>query len=165
MSPMKGLARCAVQGCPNEPDGYANLCRLHKQPGGVVEVNGSTMVITSWLVRHGKETGIVLLNDYALGDLHGGAEGFRAQLQALGFTDIRLFATPYDLNAARQKQLASWSGHWGSEYPWEKRARAGNSDLPPAGWRALGADSFWEHCKRVADERVRFCQRARRGSG
>ena len=123
MSPMKGLARCAVQGCPNKPDGHANLCGLHKQPGGIVEVNGSTMVITSWLVRHGNETGIVLLNDYALGDLHGGAEGFRAQLQAQGFTGIRLLGTLEELDAAEQQVTAAWSGPWLSEYPWERPRR------------------------------------------
>jgi hypothetical protein len=79
-----------VQECPNNPDSNANLCGLHKQPGGILEVNGSTMVVTCWLVRHGNETGIVFLNDYALGDLHGGAEGFRGQLEAQGFTDVRL---------------------------------------------------------------------------
>ena len=104
MSPMEGLTKCAVQGCPNKPDGYANLCGQHKLPGAIAEVNGSTMVITCWLVRHGKETGIVNLNDYSLGDLHGGAEGFRAQLEAQGFTDIRLLATPEELHTARQEK-------------------------------------------------------------
>ncbi len=124
---MEGLTKCAAQGCPNKPDGYLNLCRLHRQPGGVVEVNISTMVITSWLVRHGNETGIVLLNDYALGDLHGGAEGFRAQLEAQRFTDIQFLATPEDLHTARQKVPASWSGHWLIKYPWRGGRRWRNT--------------------------------------
>ncbi len=120
MSPRKGSTRCAVGGCPNEPDSYASLCGLHKQPGLAIEIEGRIFVITFWLVRHGKETGLVLLNDYALGDLHGGAEGFRAQLQAQGFTGIRLLGTLEELDAAEQQVLAAWSGPWLSEYPWER---------------------------------------------
>jgi hypothetical protein len=121
MSPMKGCTGCAVPGCANEPHDYANLCDLHRQPGMALEApDGSTMVITCWLACHGTETGIVLLNDYALGDLHGGAEGFRAQLQAQGFTGIRLLTTVEEVDAAKQKVLASWSGPWLPEYPWEK---------------------------------------------
>ncbi len=120
MSPVGGLTRCAVPGCPNKRDGYANLCGLHKQPGLAIEIEGNNFVITFWLVRHGKETGIVLLNDYALGDLHGGAEGFRAQLQAQGFTGIRLLGTLEELDAAGQQVLAAWSGPWLCEYPWER---------------------------------------------
>ena len=164
MSPMTGLTRCAVHECPNKPDGNANLCSLHKQPGAIVEVNGSTMVITSWLVRHGNETGIVFLNDYHLGDLHGGAEGFRSQLEAQGFTDIQLLVTPEELDAVEQQVLASWSGRWLTEYPWEKRKRAGHCNLPPARVAVRrDGDSFWEYCERAADERVEFCQRRRRG--
>ena len=120
MSPMKGCSRCAVGGCPNQPDNCDNLCGLHKQPGLAIEIEGRMFVITFWLVRHGKETGIVLLNDYALGNLHGGAEGFRTQLQAQGFTGIRLLGTLEELDAAEQQVLAAWSGPWLSEYPWER---------------------------------------------
>ncbi len=86
MSPMKGCTGCAVPGCANEPHDYANLCDLHRQPGMALEApDGSTMVITCWLACHGTETGIVLLNDYALGDLHGGAEGFPRPASGPGF--------------------------------------------------------------------------------
>jgi hypothetical protein len=120
MSPMEGLTTCAVPGCPNKPDGDANLCALHKQPGAIAEIDGYTMVVTFWLVRHDGETGIMLLNDYALGDLHCGAEGFGACLQAQGFTEIHLLETPDELHAAQQNVLAGWSGHWLTSYPWQK---------------------------------------------
>jgi len=122
MSPMKGRTTCAVRGCTNKLDGDANLCGLHKQPGMIVQVDDSTMVITSWLVRHGKEIGIVFLNDFALGDLHGGAEGFVAHLQSQGFTDIRLLNTLEELHAAKLQKLASWTGPWLADYPWQREA-------------------------------------------
>ncbi len=58
---------------------------------------------------------------------HGAAEGFRARLQAQGFTGIRLLAALQELDAAEQQVLASWSGPWLTKYPWEKKNGPGSA--------------------------------------
>ena len=82
------------------------------------------MIITSWLVRYGEEDGLIALNDFALGDCFGGAEGFLAKLQDQGFTNVRNLATPDELEEARSKKLAGWSGPWRARYPWQGGSQA-----------------------------------------
>jgi hypothetical protein len=81
------------------------------------------MVVTVWAVEHGDEAGIIVLNDFALGDLFGGRAGFEKQLQKQGFSGVRNMRTMEEAESAKRraidKKLASWSGPWLTEYPWE----------------------------------------------
>jgi hypothetical protein len=126
MMAMRGQTTCAVNGCRNPIWGPNNLCDEHRLPGGVVQVNDSTMVTTIWTAEHNDEFGYILLNDWALGDLFGGREGFEAKLAEQGFVNVRNVATPFELfelKAAMQppqgKKVGSWSGSWLTKYPWE----------------------------------------------
>lgn len=57
-------------------------------------MNNSTMVVTVWYVEHEGKAGVILLNDFALGDFFGGRAGFEAELQRQGFTAARNITTP-----------------------------------------------------------------------
>jgi hypothetical protein len=115
---MEGLKECAA-GCGAPISGPGNLCLKHCVPGGVVRVNNCTMVVTMWYAEHAGEAGIILLNDYALGDLFGGRAGFEAELQRQGFKAVRNIATPEELETvkAANKKLARWGGHLLTRYP------------------------------------------------
>jgi hypothetical protein len=86
----------------------------------------STMVVTMWVAEHNGAAGFLLLNDYALGDLFGGREGFEAKLVQQGFRKVLNIGSPQQLDSekARMGRPATWSGPWLTEYPW------GRSDLP-----------------------------------
>lgn len=119
---MKNRTTCAVPECGAPISGYSNLCDEHRVPGGVVRVDDSTMIITAWAVEHGDECGIVLLNDFALGDRFSGRAGFKSKLRDQGFVNVRLLSTPEELAAAKKpaegKKAGAWSGSWKSQYPW-----------------------------------------------
>jgi hypothetical protein len=118
---MEGLTECAA-GCGAPISGAGNLCLTHRVPGGVVRVNNSTMVVTVWYAEHDGEAGVILLNDFALGDLFGGRAGFEVKLQQQGFTGVRNIATPEELDAVKKSakgKLAGWGGPWLTKYPWE----------------------------------------------
>lgn len=121
--PMEGRTRCAVRGCTNPLSGAGNLCGIHQVPGAIVRLGENTMIITSWLVQHGQEHGFIVLNDFALGDLFCGAEGFLAKLQEQGFTNVQNLATPEELETARATTLAGWSGSWQAQYPWHAQKK------------------------------------------
>jgi hypothetical protein len=121
--PMKGRTHCAVPECGATISGYSNLCTVHRVPGAIVRLGESTMIITSWLAQHGQEQGLIALNDLALGDRFRGAKGFLAKLEEQGFANVRNLATPEELDAARSKKLACWSGPWSAQYPWHKGAQ------------------------------------------
>ena len=116
---MEGLTVCAA-GCGAPISGPGNLCLKHWVPGGVVRVNNSTMVVTVWYAEHDGEAGIILLNDFALGDLFAGRAGFEAKLKQQGFTAVRNLAKPEELEAVKKlnEPLASWTGPWLAKYPW-----------------------------------------------
>jgi len=118
--PMKDRTTCAVPECGARISGYSNLCPVHMVPGAIVRLGSSTMVITNWHVEHGQEKGRIALNDFALGDRFRGAEGFLAKLDEQGFTNVRNLATPEELEATRSQRLASWSGPWRAQYPWQE---------------------------------------------
>jgi hypothetical protein len=120
---MMGRTECAVRGCTNPLSGVGNLCGIHQVPGAIVRLGENTMIITSWLAQRGHEQGIIVLNDFALGDLFCGADGFIAKLREQGFTNVRNLATPVELETARATTLASWSGSWRAKYPWQKSAQ------------------------------------------
>jgi hypothetical protein len=118
---LEGRTTCAVHGYTLPISGPNNLCDDHPLPGGVVQVENSTMVTTAWAVEHGNEAGMIFLNDYALGDLFGGFAGFVACLREQGFENIRNVATLAELgNAAKNKKFGDWSGPWRTKYPWER---------------------------------------------
>lgn len=124
---MDGLTECAA-GCGAPISGSGNLCLKHRVPGGVVRVNNSTMVVTVWYAKHDGEAGIILLNDFALGDLFGGRAGFEAKLRHQGFTAVRNIRTPEELDAVKKStngKLASWGGPWLTKYPWEESSGRG----------------------------------------
>ena len=62
------------------------------------------------VAEYERETGIILLNDFALGDLLVGAPGSRSAFRDQGFTGTRLMCTPEELkalmNPANGKKLA-----------------------------------------------------------
>ena len=118
---MEGLTQCAA-GCGAPIEDPGNLCCVHRMPGGVVRVNKSTMIVTVWYAEHTGEAGIILLNDFALGDLFAGRAGFEAKLQQQGFKAVRNLATPEELEAVKKlnEPLASWTGPWLTKYPWER---------------------------------------------
>src|SRR5204862_2973084 len=92
----------------------------HGEEGG----DEGTFVVTAWSAEHDGETGIIFLNDWALGDLFSGRERFEARLAKQGFENVRNIATLAELEHAKQpshgKKLAAWSGPWLVQYPWEK---------------------------------------------
>jgi hypothetical protein len=122
--PMQGLTACAVPECAAPVSGDNNLCDNHRLPGVIVQVGDSTMIITSWLVERGDEIGIIVLNDWGLGFLFSGREGFEVKLAEQGFTRVRNIGTLEELEAAKQpldgRKVAPWSGPWRSKYPWEQ---------------------------------------------
>ena len=113
---------CAVPGCSNACAGSANLCGEHKVPGVTYSCEDGTCVITAWYAEHKGCRGIILLNDFALGDLFGGADGFRTKLKSQGFSAIRILETPDEVEGAKRwvsKAPGNWSGPWNTRYPWE----------------------------------------------
>ena len=115
-------SKCAVRACAETAASIGNLCDQHQVPGVVFESSNRTYVVTSWYAEHEGTRGIVVLNDFALGDLFGGQEAFRAELMRQGFSTIRLLATPQELEHAKEMvRLAPgrWSGPWSEQYPWE----------------------------------------------
>jgi hypothetical protein len=114
--------KCAVRSCAEVTASIGNLCDQHQVPGVVFESSNRTYVVTSWYAEHKGTRGIVVLNDFALGDLFGGQEAFQAELMRQGFTAIRLLATPEEFADAKEKVLVApgrWSGPWSKQYPWE----------------------------------------------
>src|SRR5664279_5393913 len=101
--PMTGIVLCSVGGCGKRISGPGNLCPEHALPGELVRVGDSTMIITVWLVEHEDEVGCIVLNDYALGNLFGGKEGFLTELVRQGFTNIRLAETRRALEIAEEQ--------------------------------------------------------------
>jgi hypothetical protein len=110
---------------------WANLCDVHAMPGVAIELSNGSVVVTAWYAEHDDESGVILLNDWALGDHFGGADGFVNQLKAQGFTNIRSLLTPADVAAATERTTMSsghWSGPWLTEYPWEASEQAATSE-------------------------------------
>src|ERR1019366_3831825 len=118
---MKGRTKCSVPGCSGSVDGYSNLCDNHRLPGTKVVYGENTMLVTIWVAEHNGELGFILLNDYALGNLFGGREGFELKLAEQRFTKVRNVDSPQQLDSERAKvgRAASWSGPWRTVYPWE----------------------------------------------
>lgn len=115
-------SKCAVRACAEVAASIGNLCDRHQVPGVVFEGSSRTYVVSSWYTEHEGTRGIIVINDFALGDLFGGREGFRTELARQGFTAVRLLATPGEFAEAREKMLAApgnWSGPWSTQYPWE----------------------------------------------
>jgi hypothetical protein len=118
----KTKPKCAVRACTKVTASIGNLCDRQRVPGVVFEGPSRAIVVTSWYAEHEGTRGIVVLNDFALGDLFGGQEAFRAELMRQGFTAIHLLATPKESADAKEKVLVApgrWSGPWSKEYPWE----------------------------------------------
>ena len=120
---MNGVTRCAVPHCIAPLSEPNNLCEAHRVPGAVVRHGESTMVITTWYAEHAGEHGVIIINDFALGDLFGGRRGFQAKLRDQGFFNVRLLRTPAELEAAKlpksRKKVGDWSGPWNTRYAWE----------------------------------------------
>jgi hypothetical protein len=120
---------CAVRGCTSSIKWPNNLCEVHRLTGVVVTAGNHTDVITFWAAERGDEAGIILLDDFSLGDLFGGAAGFRERLGEQGFTAVRNLRTSEDLKSpmppANGKKLGSWSGRWTARYAWETGVNAG----------------------------------------
>jgi hypothetical protein len=118
---MKGRTKCSVLRCSGSVDGYSNLCDNHRVPGTKAVYGESTMLITIWVAEHNGELGFILLNDYALGNLFGGREGFEVKLAEQRFTKVRNVDSPQQLDSERAKvgRAVSWSGPWRTVYPWE----------------------------------------------
>jgi hypothetical protein len=119
---IEGLNKCAVRKCGGSCAEGTNLCHKHMVPGMGVKHGSTTTVVTVWYAEQANEAGIILLNDYALGDLFGGAAGFKAKLEQQGFSKVRNLRTPEELEAAGIQVAnapGNWSGPWSTEYPWE----------------------------------------------
>ena len=69
----KSVVKCAVSECNGQCSDEANLCEKHLVPGMVVKHGDNTCVVTAWFAEHANLAGVILLNDFALGDLFGGA--------------------------------------------------------------------------------------------
>lgn len=130
--PMQGRTECAVRGCAGKIEGFGNLCRDLAVPGLGGKTGERTMIITVWYAEHGREYGTILLNDFALGDLFDGELGFRANLAAQGFENVRLIATQQDLQLSQDplehinQTLGEWAGPWQTLYPWQKEMEHAN---------------------------------------
>jgi hypothetical protein len=122
---MEGRTACAVQGCGGEIVGPNNLCEGHALPGQVVRVGNSTMVVTAWYAERNNEYGLILCNDFAIGDLFGGAAGFAERLAKQGFVNVRAMTTERELKAALDPLMhinqthGLWTGPWQMTYLWE----------------------------------------------
>lgn len=120
---MSGLTKCAVKGCGMPLSNPSNLCEEHRVPGEVMRSGSSTGVLTLWSAERDGQRGIIILNDFALGDLFGGKEGFKQQLENQGFTVVRIINTEEELETTKRqlngRPLARWSGPWRMAYPWE----------------------------------------------
>jgi hypothetical protein len=120
---MKGNTSCAVPECALPISGFNNLCNEHRLPGMMIHVGESTMVIAAWYAEHRDEAGIILLNDWALGNYFSGRAGFEAQLADQGFVNVRNLSTPEEVHRAKRppngKNPGAWSGPWLPQYPWE----------------------------------------------
>jgi hypothetical protein len=122
----KDQDHCAARGCVKPCAGWATLCAEHMVPGMAVTGETGTCVVTSWYAEHAGRRGIIFLNDFALGDLFGGAKNFSAELRSQGFCAIRLLRTPDEVEAAKWKVAGApgnWSGPWRTEYSWEVGTR------------------------------------------
>jgi hypothetical protein len=119
---IQGNRACAVRGCSSPVSGPNNLCEDHRLPGAQIRIGGSTMVITAWYAEHGDEVGMIILNDFALGELGGGGS-FEAKLREQGFSNVRNLATPEEVEAAKRpaagKRVGAWAGPWKAQYAWE----------------------------------------------
>lgn len=119
----EGVTKCAVPSCKKPCSQVANLCEKHQVSGAVYQGKNGTCVVTCWYTEHDGKRGIIMMNDFALGDLFGGAEGFRVELKQQGFTAIRNLTTPEEFASAKAeiaKAAGRWSGPWMTEYPWQK---------------------------------------------
>jgi hypothetical protein len=115
---------CAVPGCALPISDVGHLCDSHRLPGMVARVNNRTFVIMAWAAKHGDESAIIFLNDYAIGNLFGGRAGFEKRLGEQGFTGVHLIETQEELQSAKRhandnKKMGDWGGPWKTEYPWE----------------------------------------------
>jgi hypothetical protein len=123
---MEGLTKCAVPQCIAPAGEYNNLCDDHRVPGAIARIGKSTMVITTWYAEHAGEHGVIVLNDFALGDLFGGQVGFETKLAKQGFVNVRILRTPEELEATKLpksgKKAGNWSGPWRTRYAWETGA-------------------------------------------
>jgi hypothetical protein len=119
---IQGNRACAVPGCTAPISGPNNLCEDHRLPGAQIRIGGSTMVVTAWYAEHGDEVGMIILNDFALGELGGGGS-FEAKLREQGFSNVRNLATPEEVEAAKRpaagKRVGAWAGPWKTKYSWE----------------------------------------------
>ena len=125
---MEGLSKCVIRECGGLCSKGANLCDQHRVSGMVMKCGNSTFVVTAWYAEHAQEAGIVVLNDYTLGLLFGGAPGFMAKLGQQGFVNVQSLPTPEEFEAARgsvAKAPSRWSGPWLTDYPWETTTRNG----------------------------------------
>jgi hypothetical protein len=69
---------------------------------------------------------VIVMNDYELGDLFGGAAGFKAHLERQGFSNVRSLRTPAEVEAAKicaASAPGNWAGPWRDEYPWESNQK------------------------------------------
>lgn len=92
----EGLHRtCCVVGC-GRAAAY-NLCPEHAFPGRVVQVardgNFSHFVIGSWVVKRKGERHMLLLNDFALGDIFGARAQAERYLAENSYTVLEFIAT------------------------------------------------------------------------
>ena len=83
---MEGRTTCPVGGCAAPVLGPSNLCHEHWLAGGVMCVGKSTMIITAWYAEHGDEAGMIVLNDFALGDLFGADRDSRRGFDGKGLS-------------------------------------------------------------------------------
>jgi hypothetical protein len=121
----KSVVKCAVSECNGQCSDEANLCEKHLVPGMVVKHGDNTCVVTAWFAEHANLAGVILLNDFALGDLFGGARGFKAKLEQQGFEKIQNLRTPEEFTDAKirvAKSPGGFSGPWLTEYSWESGA-------------------------------------------
>lgn len=120
---IEGVTKCAVPECTAPLSGPNNLCDGHRLQGLIIRQGKSTIVITAWYAERGDEAGVILLNDFALGDLFEGRRGFEVKLRDQGFYNVRLICTTAELKAARLpksgKIVGDWSGPWRTQYDWE----------------------------------------------
>jgi hypothetical protein len=123
---LKGVTTCAVPDCTAPIYEPNNLCDCHRIPGAVVHNGESTMVITIWYAEHEDEQGHILINDWALGSLFSGADGFADQLHKQGFVNVKYVLTPEEFAGAKTPpsgmKSGSWGGPWQTKYPWEEGA-------------------------------------------
>jgi hypothetical protein len=109
---MKGKTKCAVAECTLSISGFNNLCEEHVVPGMEISWRDSTMVLTFWYAERDNETGIIIMDDWAIGEYFSGRAGFEAKLEKQGFVRVRCLESSEEVDEVIRSSVNKKAGSW-----------------------------------------------------